>query len=134
MFERQRQRGLSCFHDLAYTHRAPEHALPWTVRYSKRWTREENRRWRIITGEQLCQVAACVATQDRLVKNDQADRTTIGLVGINAERRAEGARPYGVVANLAERRAQESARPLLRHHEEHPGWRRRLRWRRSSHP
>jgi hypothetical protein len=133
VFERQRQRGLSCFHDLAYTHRALEDALPWTVRYGKRRTRKEDRRWRLIPREQLCQLAACVATQDRLVKNNQADWTPIWLIRVNAERRAERARPHGVVANLAERGAQECARPLVRHHEKHSRWRRRLRWKRSSH-
>jgi hypothetical protein len=55
---------LSRRHDLAYTYRAVEHALPWASWYSKRRTRKKDRRWRSISREQLCELIACIATED----------------------------------------------------------------------
>lgn len=59
------------------------------------------------------------AAECGLVHNNYSDGPAIGLVWLDTERRAEAARPYRVVADLAERGAQESARPLLGHDDEH---------------
>jgi hypothetical protein len=114
-------------HDFANAHRTSEYALPRAVRYSKRRTREKDRCWRPISSEQLCKLVVSVAAEDRLVKYDQVHRTTIRLVGVNTERRAQRARSYRVIANFAERGAQKSARPLLRHNKQYPRRKRRLR-------
>lgn len=58
------------------------------------------------------------AAENGLVQNNYSDGTTIGLIRLDPERRAEATRPYRVVADFAERGAQESARPLLGHHDE----------------
>jgi hypothetical protein len=39
-----------------------------------------------MSSEQLCELIIRLVSEDRLVKYDQSHWTTIGLVGVNAER------------------------------------------------
>jgi hypothetical protein len=72
-----------------------------------------------VAGEHPRELIVPGAAECGLVNNNYSDGPAIGLVRLDTERRAEAASPYRVIADLAERGAQESARPLLAHHDEH---------------
>ena len=61
-----------------------------------------------------------VGGEDSLIHHNQAHRTAAGSLRAIVERRGQPGRAERVVARLPERRAEQSAGPLVRHDQEHP--------------
>ena len=108
----QGELGLSGRDDLGDAHGTPEHAHPRSVGRRDRRSSVEHRGRTAVASEELVERVVVVAgeVERGLVDDDQADGAPVGVGGANVKCGIEGVRADGIVADVAQRRAQERAR------------------------